>query len=199
MLIMLAVAVVGPPRAGAPACPCINPWARGLKGNAAGAGTACALKSIDGECHTQVYGSSACQAHDDATTAVCLGERPPTWCAKNWCWVDSDRCTRPYAPTTQYPGAVLGSGTHLAYSYETCGNVRDTTGEQHLGTLKPFMTGEKILRVTFPGDSGSRYTIVTVRDDQKGVGPTNRAGSEAPSPSPPSPSPPVHCPSFRPR
>ena len=50
----------------------------------------------------------------------------------------------------------------LHYSYETCGNLNMYTDVRHY----EFLRGRHI-RVTYPGDSGSGYTLVTLPDGTK--------------------------------
>eukprot|EP01043_Picozoa_sp_COSAG02_P070858 COSAG02_NODE_12716_length_1504_cov_5.242670_1_plen_449_part_10 len=51
----------------------------------------------------------------------------------------------------------------LAYSYETCGNLNSYSEQRHFSAL----TGQTI-RVSYPGDSGSGYTLYTENGEKKG-------------------------------
>ena len=51
----------------------------------------------------------------------------------------------------------------LAYSYETCGNLNSYSQDRHFSALR----GQTI-RVSYPGDSGSGYTLYTENGEKKG-------------------------------
>jgi len=51
----------------------------------------------------------------------------------------------------------------LYYSYETCGHLNYFSVDPHEKTLRDLPA----LRVSFPGDSGSGYTVVTKADGSK--------------------------------
>ena len=142
----------------------------------------CALtRTSDGSsaCFPVTYGSQGCRKYDavpdgasSSTTTECtprLDHTPPAWCDSAWCWVDPDRCTRPKDTTSFFRGTEWAN---LKFSYETCGNVNEFSDDGRTDALQGTT-----LRVSFPGNSGSGYTITTVPDGIAGVGGTNRDGS----------------------
>jgi hypothetical protein len=78
-------------------------------------------------------------------------------------------CTRP-TDTSQF--FATGPWSNLAFSYETCGNVNEFSDMGRTRDLAGLH-----LRVSFPADSSSGYTIVTVPSGATGIGGTTRDGS----------------------
>lgn len=186
---------------GSAECPCVDPFALSgvdvgngtrasgsVRGsNAPGSPPGCALKGTDGTCFPETYGAGSCATHD-SSLSTCTGGSPPEWCADSWCFVDPLNCARPYDPSTYFPDARLGESVHspkLSYSYETCGHLNhftDRAATTHVGLLKAFAAVRPI-RVSFPGNSGSGYTLVTLGENEPALytsnatGGTRRAGS----------------------
>jgi hypothetical protein len=139
---------------GTDSCPCIDPFEfYGLNA------TNCTLqRSSNGVCFPNSYGTQGCQAYDSlVVTRECretLFNTPPTWCAASWCWVDPDNCNRPNDLTSFFSGSAEWADK-LVYSYETCGNINEFTDSGRTDQLNGLH-----LRVSFPGASGSGYTIV---------------------------------------
>ena len=176
----LSILTSGADATGATTCPCINPWAitgaRALNdtGSLPGDGLLCAFRDTNGVCYPQSYGASECRPWDASATPACFNaSAAPLWCALRWCYVDPLQCHRPHAASSLFPSATFGSD-RLSLSYETCGNV--DTSNAH-GNINGEIQRLGPLRVSFPGDSGSGYTLVTVGENVTGVGGTRRDGS----------------------
>eukprot|EP01052_Picozoa_sp_SAG31_P008336 SAG31_NODE_419_length_15872_cov_21.857985_5_plen_279_part_00 len=151
-----------PGGSGSPACPCIDPWVD------IGVSTLqCRNVTYMGrhECIPLNYGASSCHAWDDnlgpcaedagadisSRIAAGLG-----FCASAWCYVDAAHCERhPKRSTMSLNDGVADPG--LSYSYETCGNLDDYSPSKQ----REALLGRR-LRVSYPGDSGSGYTLKTV-------------------------------------
>lgn len=145
---------------GSPACPCINPWPEPDTGQKCRKVTFNrqhhhSVKEARTECVPLDYGAAKCRAWDDEKdhSKVCKGETKPDWCGSRWCYVNATMCRRPIDPSD------LVGAKELHYSYETCGNLNDYSEDRHVKMMRG-----KTLRVTMPGDSGSGYTIVTLKD-----------------------------------
>lgn len=180
----LAAAGVGAQDAattGSSACPCIDPWA------ATGFATAAAQTAFDAtqcrdathegqnkggvtsSCLSADYGASTCQAWDQQLSPECVnaqGQVPdsgqPDWCTSKWCYVDPS-CARPNSQSTMAWADVTGLPTDgLAFSYETCGNVDSYSASKHYAALKG-----RHLRVSYPGDSSTGYTLFSVPGGSK--------------------------------
>lgn len=102
----------------------------------------------------------------DVWNAACLAANgtmrdsgAPDWCGARWCYVDAETCQRPMDPSDVQPGSA---GSSLSYSYETCGNLNAYSEVRHYKTLR----GQH-LRVSYPSDSGSGYTLVTTADGRR--------------------------------
>jgi len=208
IMMLLLTGLLGAPSTGNPACPCIDIWASKyalvLNGNAPAddATAGCDMRSsIDGACFSADYGASACAAHDK-DTAECSEGSPPDWCSSTWCYVDIRTCDRPtttssYFDEVQIMTATTGSGddscpesTNLTFSYQTCGGL-DAYSASISGSalhLQKYATSRPNgrLRVSFPGDSASSYTLVGLKaypdgsakvPINGGIGGTNRSGS----------------------
>jgi hypothetical protein len=94
--------------------------------------------------------------------------------ALRWCFVDPLQCERPHSEVTAFPQASIGA-ERLALSYATCGKLlASTDSHQHIVEQMRKMAP---LRVSFPSDSRSGYTLVTVSPNETGVGGTRRDGS----------------------
>ena len=171
-------------------CPCIDPWSRDLVLNShappSGSDAECAIRrSADLVCYDSSYGSSSCAEHDATPTPECArleGSDKPAWCSHLWCWVDSQHCLAPHTPSSAFfPNATISSTSSeglpirlpLAYSYETCGYLNKYVSAasqvdviRQLATTRP--SGK--IRVSFPGDSASSYTVVGIRPYPDGAG-----------------------------
>ena len=120
----------------------------------------------------------------------------PQWCSSRWCYVDAAACTRPTDPsdlvasegdvavtsctgtaddgsstcdldastdgTAECPAGCDTATADLVYSYETCGNLNSYTDDRHYAYLRG-----RHLRVSYPGDSGSGYTVLTKANGDK--------------------------------
>ena len=164
-----AIAQVPDGHPGSTECACIDPFNHSaLDGN-------CPLRrATDGVCYAAPgYGGLGCRRYDlTSPTAECtarLDHVPPLWCDASWCWVDPRNCTRPKDTTHFFRGTPYAD---LTFSYETCGNVNEFSD---VGRTEALQGVE--LRVSFPGNSGSGYTITTVQEGAMGVGGTRRDGS----------------------
>ena len=159
--------------AGSPSCPCVDPWV-----DAAPLNGSCRPLKINRERHHGVleltdvcvppdYGAGSCQAWDNATfNTPCMSEDgvlhdsgQPEWCTARWCYVDAATCERPMDPSDAAGTGAANAG--LTYSYETCGNLNSHSSDRHYEYLRG-----RHLRVSYPGDSSSGYTLLT---DANGV------------------------------
>lgn len=133
------------PPPGSPSCECIDPWA-GLPAAVAREG----VMSINSEQQPAQfaadYGATRCAAWDNAMAGVCvdadgseIDSGQPTWCPKQWCYVNSSACERPHAPSAivwdDDTTALLPEGG-LFYSHETCGNLDSFAKERHYQSLR---------------------------------------------------------------
>ena len=91
-------------------CPCIDPWSRGFESDPQHAPVVpkagCNMtRDGDGVCYPASYGSSNCAAHDLPLTPECTrldeAERP-SWCSKEWCYVDPANCAMPNQATEYF-------------------------------------------------------------------------------------------------
>lgn len=66
---------------------------------------------------------SRCSRWDDQPKGTCSKEDRPSWCGKNWCYVDPCACSisEPPKVSNYFPKASYGKKP-LYYSYETCGS-----------------------------------------------------------------------------
>lgn len=66
---------------------------------------------------------SRCSRWDDQPKGTCSKEDRPSWCGKNWCYVDPCACSisEPPKVSSYFPKASYGKKP-LYYSYETCGS-----------------------------------------------------------------------------
>jgi hypothetical protein len=167
---------------GSLACECVDPWP------ISGGASASSVQQQQQQCRNATlgfnhvggprtqgaelclpleYGRSWCAPWDANVLGECVDQDGgileggrPDWCSAMWCYVNASSCQRAHHPSdfTFHDG---DAPTGLAYSYETCGNLDTYTAAAHYQTLRG-----KHLRVSFPGDSDTGYTIYT---DQQGV------------------------------
>jgi len=64
--------------------------------------------------------------------------------------------------TAECPAGCDTATADLVYSYETCGNLNSYTDDRHYAYLRG-----RHLRVSYPGDSGSGYTVLTKANGDK--------------------------------
>lgn len=66
---------------------------------------------------------SHCSRWDDQPVGICSKEDRPSWCGKNWCYVDPCACaiSEPPKVSSYFPKVTYGKKP-LYYSYETCGS-----------------------------------------------------------------------------
>eukprot|EP00466_Bigelowiella_natans_P013241 jgi/Bigna1/88559/estExt_fgenesh1_pg.C_340005 len=152
---------------GTSSCPCINPWptAIGITRRYNATANECVLAQ-DGECYPISFGAQGCKPYDNGTAAACLPNTNPLpeWCRVPWCYVNKTTCDRFPTKSMSFPTAthiVNGSYQALYYSYETCGY----SNKFGLGLHERSLRALPRLRVSFPADSGSGYTLVTSKDD----------------------------------
>ena len=154
---------------GASTCPCVDPYPYLYEVQRQNNGTLneCVFAK-SGSCMPISYGSRGCQPYENTTDPQCADpsgvpyENRPPWCPMSWCYVDASNCNRKPAETAVFPDAYYQPGPEstkqtLHYSYETCGFSNKFAVEPHEKYLRKLPK----LRVSFPGDSGSGYTIVT--------------------------------------
>ena len=194
---------------GMDACPCINPWKApfslqvGPHGpSVAAAGPMCAIvRASDGFCFPPTYGvpndEANCSRADwgvDSANCNSANVYNPAWCSSMWCYIDPSDCLRPSEPSAYFPGSwFMSSNNHsspLHFSYQTCGYVDSfslstNSAAQELRTHAARNPSGK-MRVGFPGDSSTGYTIVGKKPFSdgtlkvapgSGVGGTDRSGS----------------------
>ena len=63
------------------------------------------------------YGSGTCAAHDDGLEPYCADTKPPSWCQRQWCYVDSSDCAHSYTRSVFFPDS------DIYFSYESCGST----------------------------------------------------------------------------
>ena len=162
------------------ACPCINPWSRDLHLGSHQPPVSYAgcdiVRTLDGHCFSSSYGSNGCAAYDRTAAPECLvlQHQRPDWCSSMWCYVDANNCHRRSYPSTHFSNvSILVNSSitdcdapdhqSLTLSYETCGYL-DTFSVSEAGVsseLNAFARRNPNgkLRIGFPGDSASGYTI----------------------------------------
>lgn len=147
-------------------CPCADP-------NELVADFAAAFSNFDlernctvgegGVCFPRNYGATSCQRWDATLYDACRKSNSPlpSWCSHEWCFVDPDNCGLPHDPSVLYPG--------LFYSYQTCGYLNSYSDDVLINNLK-----NRTLRISYPGDSNSGFTIITdpITGEKKGSFPT---------------------------
>jgi len=182
-------------------CPCIDPWASSIELNSnqppATVKGCDIVRTGDRHCFDAAYGSQGCSDYDLSASPECgaLVTTKPTWCTSLWCYVDPDQCAHTLHASSYFNATVVrcgdGSSAPLSFSYNGCGYVDTFTDSADafladlLGAAASNPSGK--LRVAFPGDSASLYTLVggsKLYPDGtpkvvpgEGVGGTNRSGS----------------------
>lgn len=188
-------------------CPCIDPFARDIALSthtpAVGAGEDCNItRAGDRFCYPSSYGASKCAPHDSAATPECARlpeDEKPRWCQDLWCFVDPNDCINAHSASTLFPNATMGPRiglelrVGLSFSYATCGYLDSyILGQRYAADFRSFVATlpSKRLRVSFPGDAATGYTVVGETPYPageragkpevavgQGVGGTNRSGS----------------------
>jgi len=77
---------------------------------------------------------STCQAWDQDRHPECKGEKQPSWCQANWCYIDPCECELPgdtVPKISAYLPHATFTGKNLYYSYETCKSADTWTEENH--------------------------------------------------------------------
>jgi hypothetical protein len=157
---------------GSPDCPCIDPWATDDPSTAfAVHGNQTCLVTDWGQCYPTTYGSGGCTAHDASLPATafssgintqCENNTRPLeafeWCRTPWCWVDPKTCHRPHYVTSYFANRT----DRPSYSYQTCGYLNTYVPDHRVADL-----AGKTLRVTFPSDDDSGYTLLTTASGTK--------------------------------
>ena len=161
--------------AGAAECRCIDPWSAMLPDDT----RTCRDLSVQRQndwgidnatlaCVPLNYGTF-CASHDNASHhPACLTAEgqvvdsgQPEWCTGRWCYVNASTCTRPHS-LADTAASASDTRAELYHSYETCGNLNAYTDARHYSYLRG-----RHLRVSYPGDSGSGYTLLTNADGSK--------------------------------
>ena len=129
-----------------PDCPCIDPW----QGN----------RSVPTTGSWSVlqrdYGANYCRTWDEPMP-YCQIAVPPAYCKGEFCYVDHNNCkNRPNTESGYFPG------TNLYYSYATCGYTNDFNPSVKLNAQLKRLTGNQAIRVSFPSDSSSGFTLTTL-------------------------------------
>jgi hypothetical protein len=161
---------------GSSGCTCIDPWA------SCNSSKSCHNATYTGESHClpRMFGASKCDAWDtylgQRNIGPCAdslpGFRPHglQWCDSLWCYVNTSECQRPHSPSTiTWHDMLPGVESKLAYSYEACGNIDDYTESKHYRMLH-----NRTLRVSYPGQSSSGYTVVNVAKGGWPAGPNRQ-------------------------
>ena len=167
-----------PGSSGEPGCQCIDAFTRSLTiANSAG-GCDWRAESALAPCYTQDYGNDGCRQYDlNLNISGCDVKNPAPWCDKAWCWIDPANCTSPNGQSGFFPSSTFtssdGTTRPLTYSYATCGNLDEYERDKKLRQLQAFGP----LRVSFPGNSGSGYTVTDAKVGEAGAGNTRRDGS----------------------
>jgi hypothetical protein len=132
-------------------CPCINPW----QGNHS-VPTTGSWSGLQRD-----YGANYCRAWDEPMS-WCQVALPPAYCASQFCYVDPNNCkNRPNTASSYFPN------TNLHYSYATCGYTNDFNPSVALDAQLKTYTGEKAIRVSFPADSSSGFTLTTLPNGKR--------------------------------
>ena len=163
------------------ACPCIDPWSRDLQLRSHQPPVSFVgcdiVRTLDGHCFSASYGSNGCATYDRAAAPECLLQaesQRPEWCSSMWCYVDANNCHRKSYPSTYFSNVTIRDNSSnadcraddeqpLTLSYETCGylDAFSVSGAGVSSELNAFArrNANGKLRVGFPGDSASGYTI----------------------------------------
>jgi hypothetical protein len=159
-----------------PACPCIDPWVDLSAADAAALGGTHVIRMSPDSSPQDVnasHGAAGCAKYDDHMQPLCRnvqGEVPdsgrPEWCGSSWCYVDPDNCWAPHSPSalawldSELEALLPPDG--LSYSYHTCGNIDAYSSDSAFEEISG-----RALRVSYPGDSSTGYTILTHPDGSK--------------------------------
>jgi hypothetical protein len=158
---LLAATAFGMAAAAAPDCPCIDPWANPLDTVAGRAGPDARKVLAD---LPPDYGGAMCRPWD-ADVGDCKLPVPPAYCPNQWCYINASNCTRPHSRSSYFEAAhTLGA---LSYSYATCGFLNAYDAGSTLKAELALLQGPRALRVSFPGDSGSGFTLTTLAGSGK--------------------------------
>lgn len=92
-----------------------------------------------------------------------------TLCIARVVAVDPSNCARKHEPSSYFPDAKLdGNTTALTFSFATCGYLdkfsTSTTGAATELQVAAARSPQGKLRIGFPGDSASGYTIVGLKN-----------------------------------
>lgn len=101
---------------GAGACPCIDPFSRGLTLNKhtplPGAAAGCDMIRGDTHCYAATYGASSCDKWDWSSTPECAQlavSSRPGWCSSMWCFGTPSLAVKVGLHTLPSPSALLAS------------------------------------------------------------------------------------------
>jgi len=86
---------------------------------------------------------NSCDAWDAGKNPACVGDSPPDWCTKKWCYVDPCTCSLsvPPKPSDMFPKATY-HGRSLYYSYATCGAKDSYSGDSKTTKAKVLIEKE---------------------------------------------------------
>lgn len=105
-------------------------------------------------CANHDFGVQACSDYEECSNgdqstilqlANTLPDCPNTWCARSWCFVDTNNCKN----LASVPVPALSPDKTISYSYATCGEPDYFAREAQISTLRG-----KILNVGFNHNSG---------------------------------------------
>ena len=168
-------AEVAYPPLGTSDCPCIDPFSNASDWTLTGvdAGACDGLVDRGGSCYQRAYGAARCEAWD-SDSAACSVSDPPSWCANIWCWVDQRRCLRPNDHSRWFSAVRLerddGRADQLHFSYEACGNLNLYSNDESMRETLLRTASRGPLRISMPGDSSNRYSLVTASPGVQGTG-----------------------------
>jgi len=77
---------------------------------------------------------TSCSAWDNNRHPECKGDKAPSWCKANWCYIDPCECELPgdvVPKISAYLPDATFTGKNLYYSYETCGSADTWTEKNH--------------------------------------------------------------------
>ena len=111
--LLAALALTGASESG---CPCITP---DLDQYRTGGTLTYQPSGSGGKSYTlpDSYGSGSCMAHDEGLEPYCAGTKPPSWCQRQWCYVDKSNCAHSYTRSVFFPSS------EIYFSYESCGST----------------------------------------------------------------------------
>jgi len=116
---------------------------------------------VRGVCLPPGYGISCATWAD--VEPECSVASPPAWCASEWCYVNASACWQPNARSLSVP--------EFHYSYATCGYLDDYSESKHATALHG-----RTIRVSYPADASSGFTLVTRGGKKTGSFPTFMQG-----------------------